>query len=185
VAFGIGAATGSAGSNSNDRSATTPNKEYVTLDGPTTTVTLPPEQVTLPATTTTVTKPPPSNHTAGQPQHSQGGQGGGDSSTHFTSSQQQAIGAAQDYLSTEHFSKEGLIKQLSSTYGDGFSLADATFAVNHIDVNWFAQAVGAAKDYLSIEHFSRDGLIQQLSSSYGDDFTLAQATYAANKVGLS
>jgi hypothetical protein len=102
----------------------------------------------------------------------------------FTVSQEQAIGAAKNYLSISGFSRTGLIQQLSSSYGDGFSKADATFAVNHIKVNWNEQAVRSAKNYLSISHFSRAGLIQQLSSSYGDGYTVAQATYAANHVGL-
>ena len=102
----------------------------------------------------------------------------------FTTSQEQAIGSAKDYLDYSAFSRVGLIQQLSSKYGDGFSKADATFAVNHITVDWNAQAVQAAKDYMSMSHFSRAGLIQQLHSSYGDGYTLAQATYAANHVGL-
>jgi hypothetical protein len=46
---------------------------------------------------------------------------------HYTVSQQQAIGSAQDYLSFQAFSRKGLIQQLSSKYGEGFSRADATF----------------------------------------------------------
>jgi hypothetical protein len=103
---------------------------------------------------------------------------------HYTMSQQQAIGSAKDYLSTQAFSHKGLIKQLSSKYGEGFSRADATFAVNHIQVNWNKEAVQSAKDYLSTQHFSRAGLIQQLSSPYGDGYTMAQAIYAVNHVGL-
>ena len=102
----------------------------------------------------------------------------------FTTSQEQAIGSAKDYLDFSAFSRDGLIQQLSSKYGDGFSKADAIFAVNHITVNWNEQAVRSAKDYLAMSHFSRAGLIQQLDSKYGDGYTLAQATYAANHVGL-
>lgn len=103
----------------------------------------------------------------------------------YTVSQQQAIGSAQDYLSSEPgFSKAGLIAQLDSKFGAGFSKKDATFAVNHIKVNWKQQAVDSAKSYLQTSHFSRSGLISQLDSKYGGQFTLAQATYAANKVGL-
>ena len=102
----------------------------------------------------------------------------------FTTSQEQAIGSAKDYLDYSGFSRTGLIKQLSSKYGEGFKKADAVFAVNHITVDWNAQAVRSAKDYLSMSHFSRAGLIQQLSSKYGDGYTVAQATYAANHVGL-
>jgi hypothetical protein len=103
---------------------------------------------------------------------------------HYTTAQENAIGSAKDYLSMSGFSRSGLIKQLSSSYGDGYTKADATFAVDHLDVDWKQQAVRSAKDYLSTSHFSRSGLIEQLSSSYGDGYTVAQATYAANQVGL-
>jgi hypothetical protein len=103
---------------------------------------------------------------------------------HYTMSQQQAIGSAKDYLSTQAFSRKGLIKQLSSKYGEGFSRADAKFAVNHIQVNWNKEAMQSAKEYLSTQHFSRAGLIEQLSSSFGEGFTKAQAIYAVNHVGL-
>jgi hypothetical protein len=82
------------------------------------------------------------------------------------------------------FSRAGLIGQLSSTSGEGFNVADAVFAVNHIKVDWNKEAVESAKSYLEMGGFSRAGLIQQLSSKAGDQFTLAQATYAATQAGL-
>jgi hypothetical protein len=102
----------------------------------------------------------------------------------MTVSQQQAVQAAQGYLSDgEGFSYEGLLQQLTSSYGDGFSHADAQFAINYLNPNWDAQAVASAQGYLDDgDGFSRSGLIQQLTSSYGSGFTTAQATYAVNKV---
>jgi hypothetical protein len=103
----------------------------------------------------------------------------------LTTSQENAIEAAQSYLSQgQGFSRLGLIQQLSSKYGEGFSKKDAEFAVDYLHVNWRHQAVLSARSYLSQQSFSRSGLIQQLSSPYGEQFTLAQAEYAANKVGL-
>jgi Host cell surface-exposed lipoprotein len=102
----------------------------------------------------------------------------------LTTAQENAIGSASDYLSTQGFSRLGLIKQLSSSYGDGYTKADATFAVDYLHPNWNEQAVRSARAYLATQHFSRAGLIQQLSSPYGDEYTVAQATYAADKVGL-
>ncbi len=101
-----------------------------------------------------------------------------------TASQEQALGAAQDYLDTQAFSRAGLIQQLSSSYGSGFSKADATWAVDHLTVSWYAQAVKAAQEYLSFEHFSCRGLVNQLDSRYGSQFTKSQATYAAKQLGL-
>jgi hypothetical protein len=49
----------------------------------------------------------------------------------LTLSQQQAVLAAQSYLRMgTGFSRQGLIDQLSSSYGNGFSVAYATAAVN-------------------------------------------------------
>jgi len=101
-----------------------------------------------------------------------------------TVSQRNALGSAQDYLSTQAFSKAALIDQLSSKSGEGFPKADAVWAVDHLNVSWFREAVKSAREYLSMQSFSRSGLIDQLSSPYGAQFTVAQATYAANKVGL-
>jgi Host cell surface-exposed lipoprotein len=102
-----------------------------------------------------------------------------------TVSQQQALASAQSYLDMgTGFSRAGLIKQLSSPYGDKFSVADATWAVDHSGADWNAQAVMSAKGYMKMGGFSRAGLINQLTSAYGEQFTLAQATYAVNQVGL-
>jgi hypothetical protein len=97
---------------------------------------------------------------------------------------QQAIQSAQSYLGMGGFSRAGLIQQLSSSYGEGFTSALATFAVNNVHADWNQQAVLSAKSYIQMGGFSRDGLIQQLTSSYGEQFTYAQAVYAVNKVGL-
>ncbi len=102
----------------------------------------------------------------------------------LTNSQEQAIGAAEDYLDYMAFSRKGLIHQLSSDAGSGFSKADATFAVDHITVNWNEQAAKAAQQYLDYSHFSRSGLIHQLESEAGSGFTHKQAVYGVNKAGL-
>ncbi len=105
-------------------------------------------------------------------------------SSNLTESQQNAVQAAQSYLQLSGFSKQGLIDQLSSSAGDGYSLHDATVAVDTLSVNWNAQAVRSAKDYLKLSSFSCEGLTQQLDSSAGDQYTPAQTQYAATQVGL-
>ena len=63
----------------------------------------------------------------------------------MTKSQEQAVKSAESYLEFQAFSKAGLIRQLSSDAGEGFSKADAVYAVNHIEVNWNEQAVKSAE----------------------------------------
>jgi hypothetical protein len=100
----------------------------------------------------------------------------------MTSGQENALESAQNYLDMGGFSKAGLIGQLSASAGDGFSKADATFAVNHVHADWNKEAVESAQNYLDLGGFSKTSLIRQLSSSAGDQFTPAQARYAVNKV---
>jgi hypothetical protein len=98
---------------------------------------------------------------------------------------QQAGDAAQGYLNlATGFSEQGLLKQLTSGAGNGFTEAQAEYAVNHVHPDWDAQAVDAAKGYMQIGGFSRASLIQQLTSGAGNGFTEAQAEYAAGQVGL-
>jgi hypothetical protein len=92
--------------------------------------------------------------------------------------QQNAIGLAEDYLDYTAFSRSGLIDQLVF---EGFSTKAATFAVDHLKVNWKEQAWLMAENYLDYSHFSRSGLIKQLEF---EGFTRAQAVYGVNKAGL-
>lgn len=96
----------------------------------------------------------------------------------LTVSQENAIDKAEDYLSFAAFSKSGLVQQLKF---EGFSTADANFAVANIEVDWNEQAAKKAEDYMNMSSFSRSGLIAQLKF---EGFTPAQAAYGAKSVGL-
>jgi hypothetical protein len=106
----------------------------------------------------------------------------------YTASQQQAIDAAQSYITDgQGFSQQGLIEQLDSPDGNGFSVADATFAVNNVWVPglWDAQAALAAQSYMSDgQGFSCSSLLEQLTSPDGNGFTQAQGEYGVQSVGL-
>jgi type IV secretory pathway VirB10-like protein len=95
-----------------------------------------------------------------------------------TAGQQNARESAESYLDTSAFSRTGLIKQLKY---EGYSTADATYAVNAVNPNWNEQAAKAAQSYLDTSSFSRSGLIEQLMY---EGYTRAQAEYGAKKVGL-
>ncbi|EMJ8108947.1 Ltp family lipoprotein [Acinetobacter baumannii] len=101
----------------------------------------------------------------------------------FTASQLNAIRTANSYLEYQAFSRKGLINQLSSDYGEGYSVKDATVAVDSLDVDWKEQAAKAAAQYLEQQGFSCKGLINQLASDYGEKFTLEQAKYGAVQAG--
>ncbi len=92
-------------------------------------------------------------------------------------SQVQAVAKARSYLAMGGFSRNGLIHQLAF---EGFSDADASFAVDHIAPDWSAQAAQKAKSYLKLGGFSRKSLIHQLEF---EGFTNAQALFGAQSVG--
>jgi Host cell surface-exposed lipoprotein len=98
----------------------------------------------------------------------------------MTGAQQQAVDSAGDYLSEgQGFSKQGLLNQLTSSFGEGFSKSNAEFAIKYLNPNWDQQAVDSAKGYLGEgQGFSEQGLLQQLTTSAGEGFTEAQAEYA-------
>jgi hypothetical protein len=93
-----------------------------------------------------------------------------------------ALESAKSYLSMSGFSKKGLYEQLSSSAGEGFTQAEAQYAVDHVDADWNKEAVESARSYLDMSPMSRADLIEQLSSSAGEGFTYEQAVYAVDKV---
>lgn len=95
-----------------------------------------------------------------------------------TAGQRNAIRKAQDYLDMKGFSRSALITQLEF---EGYSTDDATYAADHISVDWNEQATRAGTAYLDMSGFSRDGLAAQLEQ--GDGFTPEQAAYGAEHAG--
>lgn len=87
---------------------------------------------------------------------------------------------ARDYLRVIHFSRAGLIRQLTDF--EKYSHAEAVYGVDNSGANWNEQAAGKAKDYLDVMPFSRDGLIKQLVDF--EKFTPEQAEYGVRSVGL-
>lgn len=95
-----------------------------------------------------------------------------------TVSEQNALQSAQSYLSFTAFSRTGLIEQLEY---EGFSNADATWAVDNVTVNWGDQAAEMAETYLDYSAFSRTGLIDQLEF---EGFSNQDAVEAVDNVSV-
>lgn len=100
----------------------------------------------------------------------------------ITRAQKEALESAESYLDSGHFSKAGLLDQLTSEYGEDFDKKDAQWAIAHVDADYKAEAVEAAESYLDSGHFSKRELHNQLTSKYGEGFTDAEASYAVAKV---
>ncbi|PXA77986.1 Ltp family lipoprotein [Auritidibacter sp. NML100628] len=87
-----------------------------------------------------------------------------------------AVTAAESYLSYSGFSRSGLIDQLIF---EGFTEKEATAAVDSLTVDWGAQAGRSAESYLSTMAFSESGLIEQLEF---EGFSTADATAAVGQM---
>lgn len=97
--------------------------------------------------------------------------------------QKNALQEARSYLEFMAFSRQGLIDQMSSAYGSGYPLGVATWAVDAVGADWYAEAVKSAQSYLDLMAFSRQALFDQLTSAYGGQFTADQANHALAAVG--
>lgn len=106
-----------------------------------------------------------------------------DAAPKLTGPQRNAVRSARQYLSMTGFSRDGLIEQLSSDFGEGYEVADATAAVDSLDVDWNENAARSARQYLSMTGFSCRGLVEQLSSRAGEKYTESQARYGAQAAG--
>lgn len=92
-----------------------------------------------------------------------------------------ALKAAEQYLRTMPFSKQGLYRQLTADAGNKFPPEAAQYAVDNVKTDWKENAAKAAANYLKIMPMSRDELVQQLTSDAGDQYTLEEAQYGVQK----
>ncbi len=111
-----------------------------------------------------------------------------DNAESFSKEIEGAIKDAKKYLALYGFSKKGLINQLSSEYGSGYSVEDSTKAVEYLEkalpIDWNEQAVKSAETYNSVMKFDRAKMIEMLTSEFGGQYTKEQAEYAVDKLGL-
>jgi hypothetical protein len=170
---GIAALRGSTGSSASSDGQARPVLVLPTSSSPTATadptVTAEPAASVTTVAPTTKAAPPAVKPTTAKP---------------ISAEEENAVRSAQSYLEFTAFSRKGLIKQLSSDAGEGYSLKAATRAVDSLHINFNEQAAKSAKSYLEFSAFSRKGLIKQLESDAGEGFTHSQAVYGVNKAGL-
>lgn len=92
-----------------------------------------------------------------------------------------ALATAKDYDEDQPMSKAGLLDQLTSKDGEGFTQDAGQYAVDHLNADWNENALKCARNYLKEEHLSRSDVQEQLSSSIddrGEGFTSDQVQYA-------
>ena len=99
-----------------------------------------------------------------------------------TKNQLDALEQAKSYSSTMFMSKQGIYKQLTSSYGEDMSDTDAQYAVDHLKVDYNENALKTAENYNTDEDMSKEGIRKQLMSIYGDSFTEQEAQYAIDNL---
>lgn len=89
-----------------------------------------------------------------------------------------ALKKAQSYVDMMAFSEARLYDQLTSEYGEKFSHEAAQYAIENVQVDWYAEALESAITYQEMMSMSPAAIWDQLTSEYGEAFTPDQADYA-------
>lgn len=97
-----------------------------------------------------------------------------------TRQQKAALGKAKTYSNIMHMSKQGIINQLTSEI-EGFSQADAQYAVENLKADFKENALKKAETYAKTQNMSNDAIYNQLTSSI-EGFTAEEAQYAVDNL---
>ena len=93
-----------------------------------------------------------------------------------------ALRKAKLYADTMNMSKAGLYDQLTSEYGEKFTVEAAQYAIDNITVDWKENALKKAKSYQETMSMSPAAIYDQLISEYGEKFTAEEAQYAIDNL---
>ena len=93
-----------------------------------------------------------------------------------------ALKKAKLYSDTMNMSKAGLYDQLTSEYGEKFTVEAAQYAIDNITVDWKENALKKAKSYQETMSMSPAAIYDQLISEYGEKFTAEEAQYAIDNL---
>ena len=93
-----------------------------------------------------------------------------------------ALRKAKIYADTINMSKAGIYDQLTSEYGEKFTVEAAQYAIDNITVDWKENALKKAKSYQETMSMSPAAIYDQLTSEYGEKFTAEEAQYAIDNL---
>lgn len=93
-----------------------------------------------------------------------------------------ALNKANTYSKTMYMSKSGIYNQLTSEYGEQFSVEAAQYAMKSMEADWNINALKKAETYSDTMYMSKAGIYEQLISEYGEQFTEEEAKYAIDNV---
>ena len=93
-----------------------------------------------------------------------------------------ALRKAKIYADTMNMSKTGIYDQLTSEYGEKFTVEAAQYAIDNITVDWKENALKKAKLYQETMSMSPAAIYDQLTSEYGEKFTAEEPQYAIDNL---
>lgn len=93
-----------------------------------------------------------------------------------------ALKKAQMYVDAMPLSKSKLFDQLTSKYGEKFSIEATQYAVDNVDVNWNENALEIAKVYKESMSTPPSEIYKKLISEDGEAFSKEEAQYAINNL---
>lgn len=93
-----------------------------------------------------------------------------------------ALRKAKIYSDTMSMSKASLYDQLTSEYGEKFTVEAAQYAIDNLKVDWKENALKKAKIYQETMAMSPSAIYDQLISEHGEQFTAKEAQYAIDNL---
>ena len=95
-----------------------------------------------------------------------------------------ALEKAQSYSDNMYMSKAGIYNQLTSEYGDKFTVEAGQYAIDNVEADWKENALKKAKVFQDTLAMSKTVMYNQLISEFGDMFTAEEAQYAVDNAGI-
>ena len=93
-----------------------------------------------------------------------------------------ALSKAESYANNMYMSKNRVFTQLTSEYGEGFSVEAAQYAIDNMVADFNENALQKAQSYSDSMYMSKARIYEQLTSEYGESFTAEEAQYAIDNL---
>ena len=93
-----------------------------------------------------------------------------------------ALIKANTYSDVMYMSKAAIYDQLTSEYGEKFSVEAAQYAIDNVNADWNENALKKAQTYQKSMSMSPEAIRDQLTSDYGEKFTAEEAAYAIDNL---
>lgn len=93
-----------------------------------------------------------------------------------------ALRKAESYSEMMSMSKQAIFDQLTSEYGEQFTVEAAQYAIDNLQADYKENALIKAQSYSEDMYMSKQAIFDQLVSEYGEQFTEEEAQYAIDNL---